>query len=699
MADERGGVLIIVAVTLPVLLLFASFVLDTANWWVHKKHLQTQADAGALAASQNFRFPTCDSAIDGSIASVAQQYAGISGTPVFNEQVGQNQLAVTGDNDVAGTGTTPPAATLPPRGVHMQLNSPSFYGRPGTVVDSDLVGNPGPCSAKLVDVKMTETGVPWLFRAAGVDYIDAQARVGIQTADSLAGLLPIGVESVNPDSAHVWLIDEDTGSVLAQADLAKNGIITGGVPYWDNAVGHGGGPMSFNVQSQRIGIRVALSGSSSTSYAGSYATVCDQPMVVCRPDPLTPNIGVTRIRGYTTTNSGTGPPGLVHLEDVTLAPPAGCGAPANGYFSTTCTTTVLHARIVGPIATSGSNKATVNATIEGVNANQIPALTYDSATGTWVSPALPISAVGVGARKIGISWAQNSGTIGTTTCRNGGQNTCLDSYSNVHATFSGSRTASGPIKSIGVSATPLFGATAGVDGHNVPRCTGPSGCVQSFVVEVSVGGNLELQPVTDPAIALRVFGGSHTQSLKCYPNVNTQLRDDIAIGCDAEYAVNHGTPCPTESVLSGLPQPWNCVALRTGTTANDPARGLNRRVYGSENPTGCTSAVQNHWPSYPLGDHRLMPVFLVPFGAFDGNGGNTSVPIVGFAAFYVTGWTGNGGFNPPCRPPNGDELVPGTESDNAVMSGHFVKAALPGNGNGEACDFAAIDACAAVLLK
>ena len=696
MSDETGGVLILFAVALPVLLLLSSFVLDTANWWVHKRHLQIQADAGALAAAQNFTFPTCNT--DGSIAATAQQYAGISGSPVYNAQLGQAQKAALGDNDVAGTAPVPPTPTLPARGVHMMLNSPSFYDRPGTIIDTDLVGNPAPCTSKFVDVKMTETGVPWFFRAAGVRYIDAQARVGIQTAATLGGLMPVGVENVNPEKAHVWLFDEDNPTtVLAQAELAKNGVVSGGIPYWDNDVGHGSGPMAINVQAQRIGVKVALAGKASINLTGSYATVCAQTLVVCRPDPVgtTPNRGLTRIRGYSTAAGGN-TAADVRLEDVRLEQPAGCAAPANGYFSTTCSNVTIRAKFAGP-AISTTN-ATIRATIEGTNPNQVPALVWQSGT-TWTA-SLPIAALGDGSRQIGITWTQTTGTVGTTTCRSGGQNTCTNTFNNVQSTFTSSRLTGGPLKALTVFTTALFSATEGPDDNNVPRCTGSTGCEQSIVVQIGVGGSLELGSPSDPPISLRVFGGSQNQSLKCDPTTSTHLRDDIAAGCVPEYMVNTGETCTTETALAATAAPWPCVAVRTGTQANDVARGLNTRVYGSESPpAGCPSNVANHWPTVPVGDRRRIPVFMVPFGSFDGSGSNVTVPVTGFAVFYVTGWTGNGGFNPPCRT-LGDVLVPGTETDNAVMSGHFMSAALPGGtGNGETCDFTAIDACVAVLVK
>jgi Flp pilus assembly protein TadG len=50
--DERGAVLITVVLFLPVLLLFAAFVLDVGHAFQLRRHLQSSADAAALAAAQ-----------------------------------------------------------------------------------------------------------------------------------------------------------------------------------------------------------------------------------------------------------------------------------------------------------------------------------------------------------------------------------------------------------------------------------------------------------------------------------------------------------------------------------------------------------------------------------------------------------------------------------------------------------------------
>jgi Putative Flp pilus-assembly TadE/G-like len=50
--DERGGVLVMFALFLPVLLLFAALVLDVGHAFQVRRHLQASADAAALAAAR-----------------------------------------------------------------------------------------------------------------------------------------------------------------------------------------------------------------------------------------------------------------------------------------------------------------------------------------------------------------------------------------------------------------------------------------------------------------------------------------------------------------------------------------------------------------------------------------------------------------------------------------------------------------------
>src|SRR3954453_13092703 len=75
---DRGSVIVIPAVFLPVALIFAAFVVDVGNWWVHKRHLQKTADAGVLAAAAGFSTgcATDLTVTDAAIKGLANKYAG-----------------------------------------------------------------------------------------------------------------------------------------------------------------------------------------------------------------------------------------------------------------------------------------------------------------------------------------------------------------------------------------------------------------------------------------------------------------------------------------------------------------------------------------------------------------------------------------------------------------------------------------------
>src|SRR5688572_31947020 len=103
----------------------------------------------------------------------------------------------------------------------MLVNSET-YPQQSSPVDSTVeVGLP--CQTSMVDVKLTETDIPWLFGlspALGIpapDFINAHARVKLVQVDTLSGQLPIGVPEVNPTKAKVQFVNED----LALDDPAR----------------------------------------------------------------------------------------------------------------------------------------------------------------------------------------------------------------------------------------------------------------------------------------------------------------------------------------------------------------------------------------------------------------------------------------------------------------------------------------------
>ncbi len=706
--DEQGIALIFVVIALPLFILFGVFVIDVGNWWVHKRHLQVQADAAALAGAMAFRLPACN---DDEIAAEAMKYSG-AGT-MWDTSPASYAAATSSFNAQLG-GTAP-------GNVFAGINRPSVYGREGDVIDTDLVGSPTPCDTGFVDVKVTETDLPWFFQLTeagtfftdtfGITdsetaFIDGRARVTLKTLVGRKGTLPLGVEDVNPKSAHVWIYEETatpaTAPLLGQADLGLEPDPFGRLSIWSNAAAGSDTPVTFSPHTSKIAVRIGLSGADSTDW--SATDVCTRSLVLCYGYGIptaTPALdGVTRIRGVDTSGSGAPRVGNVDLyplncADTTLLPGA-----ENGYFNSSCTEVRAEVELVEANITSGALRGRVT----GMQGNQTNPLAFDAVKNRWVG-TFPLDPATAG-HVLDLEYRQ---TGQGSPCPN--STPCL--YPDVHSSFKASRPRSGPLKMVRVDTINTDGTGFATNDNNVPRCASSSSCPLTFYVRIGLAGDLTLAQPNEPPIALRVFGGSQNQSLDCDPDVS-QLDDEIAIGCVPGYTKNTGQACPdTAPDLWQLTQPWNCVAIQTGTNANAPARGFNRRMYGDPSPgPQCPLIGSNRYDQfpapdgdgvadYPTDDKRIVPVFLVPFGTFDGSG-NAVVPVIGFADFYVTGWTSQGmGFQNPCKD-EGDEFEFGTQDDQGAVSGHFIvrvessETGTPGDTN---CDTTIIGGCVAVMTK
>ena len=118
---------------------------------------------------------------------------------------------------------------------------------------------------------------------------------------------------------------------------------------------------------------------------------------------------------------------------------------------------------------------------------------------------------------------------------------------------------------------------------------------------------------------------------------------------------------------------------------------MNKRILGATNASVCTAP--NNWasfPNLPAGDPRVVNVILTPFGAFAGSGGAT-VPVTGFATFYVTGWDGGA-----CQGAGDDPAGQG------AIVGHYIKnidTLNNGGGGEEFCDFDSFGSCVAVFTR
>jgi hypothetical protein len=392
-----------------VLVLFVVFVVDVGNWFEHKRHLQLQADAGALAGGGVFTIPCSDTPI----VSETRKYAGDpSVAPPYNSQVG----AIDQGN------------------VHVLINSKTYWNQSGANFQDG-----SPCAAKFVDVKITEANLPLFFGVPGlgldvVPAINAHARVTIQQMTSSAGALPVGVPDVNPTVARAYFVDENSCAsgactVIASTPLVNRGT-SGNLAIWDNAAA----PVSVPVNTSRIGVRIALGGASSTT--------CTDPLVQCYDAPPSPN-GIVFARGWSAAGSGAQPNAPIARE-VTLFN----GTCSDPYFVSSSSACKIGVRAKVDFGVPNPTVSTLDAKVTArVGSAQLP-LTYDSATGYWVSTGANFFSVGPGAGPLDVTldWAEQAGTQGGNACKTGNGNKCTGTFGVVQRTFGANDTRSGPIK-------------------------------------------------------------------------------------------------------------------------------------------------------------------------------------------------------------------------------------------------------------
>ena len=682
-SDERGSVLVMTALWLPVVILMASFVIDAANWFEHKRHLQLQADAGAFAAGSLFNGCFGDqTAANTSINSEVRKYSGDpTGIAPFNLQIGgSNQGAVT-----------------------VRINKKMFQvGGPGpddTVEDL-------PCAAKMVDVKITEAGLPWFVGGGIVSAINARARVQLQQKGSSADSLPVGVPDNNPVAAAAIFVDEsNANTVLATEELTKG---TTGTLNGQSLTRWTGLPVSLSLANPNISVVIALAGRVGwTPPAGSLTAICNNVLVECysvtqdTSGTVTAVTGIDFIHGYATGGAGTAAAPIV--RDTTLYN-VGCTDDSGPYFllHAACTVgvkakidfgtaagvdpslapTLAELKVAGwGCPTSGSNPKGCKMVYNTAGANA----GYWTTDGSNGYPLMPQDGLG---HAIDLNWGTGNGS----TSKSG-------TLASVQRSFSADIDTSGPVQYARVDdAAPFANSLSfGLPAHSLSVTIG---------VKPSLQANQDSP--TAPAVALKVVGGSATQAIDCDPS-KPNLRDELAQGCTPHYTINKGTPCKAASYYV-FPQSvdWDCTRTQPGGAVGQVSDGMLCRTQGVcySGASVCKNAI--HWvdsngdgkitipQDIALSDPRIVAVFVTPFGAFSGSGTNV-VPITNFASFYVTGFSKNGGGQgDPC--PLADPVP--TKTGGWIV-GHFIKYVdtIGGGGTGDPCDFSSFGTCVAVLTK
>lgn len=675
---ERGAVTVTAVGILLASTVFLGLVLAVGDYWVHKRHLQSQADAAALAAARDMAFP-CTSATVAKVNARVAEYGSTLNPQLENAE----------------------------SNVHLAINKPRYYGQTKT----DDTPDASPCTSMMVDVKATEADHRSVMGFGIVPFINAHARVQLFQATAFSGSLPIAVPDPTPKKVRAFFIDESNGSTISSAELSKSGT-SGGNAIWSS----GGDNIPVNVGSKdRIGLRIALGGASSTT--------CGDPLVNCYDydssvgtDAAAGQKGLVFIRGYAGDGTVSRLADAPKVRQTALSTTAPC---PDASFSVGVACTVAIVATVdfgtgganpGSAPGAGGASASLRAVVNGTN---YP-MTWSA--GVWSSQqTIPVPAGG-GPVPITLEWGRlagkmsdnNPNTTNDPDCNTSGDpfknnNPCHGSLGTVQRSFSGNDVRSGPIQGIQVSQ----GATSI---NSLRQCDSQNTqCTYSLAVSVAIKGSLEVaKNSSDPPVSMRIADQNQTQALDCDPAIST-LADELVKGCGPRYKPNAGTACPKKNPLWASAQPWSCVAISTGGATNQIPSGLNQRILGDPKATACT-----HPNRYKVDfgvwdedkDPRVVRLVLTPFGSFNGTGTDSTVPVTTFAQFYVTGWSGQGsGFDNPCETtavPSNPLLRDDIPGGGGFMVGHFIQyidSVNTDTDQSNGCDPTSLTPCVGVLTR
>jgi hypothetical protein len=648
---ERGQVMVLFALLVPVILTIGSIVVSGGNWYVLKRHLQTQVDAGALAAGPAFTGCLVEpGAANMQIRQAALQYSGdrIRDPVSFNPQLQQ-----TGDQRVV-------------------INSTNYWspGPPrdptdGTGLDFTL-GQP--CDVRFVDVKATDEDAPLLFRWIPLfPDLKARARVEILEVEGARGVLPIGVPEVDPRFVGVLFVNEDAvnpnsaivgRSLLDDVDEATlppgDPLQSMGVWRKDNIT-----PVNLN-GNESFSVIVVASRNASFSIAGSnLASICGQADTRCYGGSGQSD-GISFIHSYTGAGAGTATVPIV--RDVTLS--GGCPEDYSApYFNEVggCPLGITATIDFGTGAIDPTRPVAAGGVCAEVSSSPGGALTYSG--GAWSGFFTP--SIESGQNPVDLSWSTDT---------NGGcngPNNGSGSFPEVAKPFVGDESPlnSGPVKYLTVEFT-SGGLANSVGG----------GAANNLEVTVGLFPPLRDTPIlTAPPIPLRFgFGPSQTQALDCGSGSGPNgWRGKMVEGCDPYQINQRNGSCATP-----YPVPPDCIDSQNGNYNN---KGVEDAF-----ASPCTP---NNWDGAtlpPPDDPRWISLFIVDEVAFTSPGKKT-YPIRRFGGFYVTAGDGMG-----CP---GD--VPSTVRRTELW-GHFVTYVTPrfdAIPRDELCQFGFGSLCAPVLVE
>ena len=686
---ERGQVVVVFALLLPVFLGIGSVVVTIGNWYVHKKHLQSLVDAGAFAGATQF-------------------------TGCFQDSVGTNNrvklAALHYAGDPTRDTTTQNRQLEDPLDSHVVLNSSSYWPGAGTATDgtgydwtnvstaadAPKIGQAGaPCYNGYLDVKATEYKAPLLFKwLPAAPSPKSKARIEIREVAGVTGLLPVAVPEVLPDKVAALFVNS-AGNIVGGANL--NAASLPGLSEFSMYQGDVGGVALSPSGTYTIVIVSSRDSSFVAPTSGTLASVCTSNPVqtLCYGTPWSS----TSNRAYSiwayTGGTGSRNPPLLRQVELSGGCPTDKSAP---YFNLDGGCSIAVSAHI-EFNSGGGNPTAPASPIcaqAWVNGNPMTWGAYaGDPFGRWTGTFTP--SAGSGRNNVTITWETDQAAPAC-----GGQH-WSGSFGPTNAAYVGN-TNSGPIQYLRATDN-LTGLEAG----SIDKTASAS-------IHVTVGllPPLIEAAALDPPIAMR-FGsaaGSLNQALDCDKNVT--FRDELLNNCQNPYISNKRNGSCAGYGTGNLPQPPvaplpgdDCIVTETGDKSGQIRQAMNDRWGRGSGPT-CQTA--NHWPTTaadlatygmpdPLTDPRFVTIFVTDESAFGGSG-NTIYPVRRFAGFYITAADGLNctGAAVPAGGLNDYPANPG----NKNMWGHFVSYVLPTSGgtpDTTLCKFSAGNVCVPVLTE
>jgi Flp pilus assembly protein TadG len=736
--DERGQVIVLFALLIPVFFGLGAIVIDIGNWYVHKRHLQTQVDAAALAGATKF-------------VGCSFQF----GNPVAaNQAIRATALAYAGDMNRAPA--TSNLQLQEPIDVHVVLNSDRYWDQGDPVDDAALSamfdntldpdGNPAtpgtPCETKTLDVKATDDDVAPLWGLLpATPSPKTKAKVEIRQIREQMRMLPFAVPEIDPAAVVALFVDEDAagGEVVDWQHLMQ--FDNPDLPFseWRTYAGQ----EDVSIGSDNVGVIVLVSKEdTSPSLSGTLLEICGQaPNLVACYGGSANTSGLSFIHGF----SGiAGAPATPQIRDVNVVDVT-CQSDDDSapYFLLTGECDVgLRAIIDFGL----DSDPTLDPDDGGIGAEVV-----FHAPGC-PNPGCSMEYEGQSVDDESIWLATDAATMPASDSNDNGRQdfeiewtTLVDNPATPeldpvehNGTFSGvahpyvADEASGPVLYLQLSAT-KFDSAAGdwlpvFDANSVNK-----GNTYKYVVEVGLVKPLQLRdPLEDPVL-LRYASpsGSLNQALDCDKGIS--LTDEIEDGCQTLYGLNYydwdnndatartwadiicsqygpgDLPPETFSPPPGENAPI-CVAAKTGDVISF-VKGLEARF---EKPS-CTP---NNWPETEdeiddffgedgydfANDPRYITLIITDITAFEGSG-STNIPVKYFAGFYATGWDVSA-HTTGCPGENDPHPIFGTaykkSKDNGDVWGHFINVvefSSAGHADDQLCNFDELGNCIAALVE